>query len=58
MFTDDFNIVSHKIYRVEANSKLPDKIKVSTGLHFLNKSCMQKLPQQTFFIAYQTSKII
>lgn len=43
MLANNFNIVSNKIHRIESNTKLPNKIKISTCLHFLHKCCIDNI---------------
>lgn len=42
VFADNFHVVGNKIYRVKPNTKLTNKVKITTGLHLLHKSYIQE----------------
>lgn len=39
VLADHFDIVSNQVHRVETNTKLSNKIEVTSGLHLFHKSC-------------------
>lgn len=39
VLADHFDIVSNQVHRVEANTKLSNKIEVTSRLHLFHKSC-------------------
>jgi virulence-associated protein VapD len=54
VLADHFNIVSNQVHRVEANTKLSNKIEVTSRLHLFHKSCKNikqfKLFERIIFI--------